>query len=86
MLSRLSRVQLFVTPRTITHHAPLSMGFSKQEYWSELPCPPPGALPDPFNRRYKTKSEGCIRNSLPIGYYPVFLLPSETSCLQQIIV
>ena len=30
----LSRVQLFVTPRTVAHHAPLSMGFSRQEYWS----------------------------------------------------
>ena len=31
----------------ITHQAPLSMGFSRQEYWSGLPCPPPGDLPDP---------------------------------------
>ena len=29
------------------HQAPLSMGFSRQEYWSGLPCPPPGDLPDP---------------------------------------
>ena len=32
---------------TIAHQAPLSMGFSRQEYWSGLPCPPPGDLPDP---------------------------------------
>ena len=32
---------------TVTHQAPLSMGFSKQEYWNGLPCPPPGDLPDP---------------------------------------
>ena len=32
---------------TIAHHAPLSMGFSRQEYWSGLPCPPPGDLSDP---------------------------------------
>ena len=32
---------------TIGHQAPLSMGFSRQEYWSGLPCPPPGHLPDP---------------------------------------
>ena len=31
----------------VTHQAPLSMGFSRQEYWSELPCPPPGDLPEP---------------------------------------
>ena len=38
---------LFVTPWTIGHQAPLSMGFSRQEYWSGLPCPSPGDLPDP---------------------------------------
>ena len=43
----LSRVGLFVTPWTIAHQAPLSMGFSKQEYWSGLPFPFPGDLPDP---------------------------------------
>ena len=46
MLSRFSRVQLFATPWTIAHQAPLSMRFSWQEYWSELPCPPPGDLPN----------------------------------------
>ena len=44
----LSRVQLFVTPWTVACQAPLSMGFSRQEYWSGLPCPPPGDLPDPW--------------------------------------
>ena len=43
----LSCVLLFVTPWTVAHQAPLSMGFSRQEYWSGLPCPPPGHLPDP---------------------------------------
>ena len=47
VLSRFSCVQLFVTLRTVAHQAPLSMGFSRQEYWSILPCPPPGDLPDP---------------------------------------
>ena len=47
MLSRFSCVQLFVTLWTVAHQAPLSMGFSRQEYWSGLPCPPPGDLPDP---------------------------------------
>ena len=37
----------FVTPWTAALQAPLSMGFSTQEYWSGLPCPPPGNLPDP---------------------------------------
>ena len=36
-----------VTPWTLACQAPLSMGFSRQEYWSRLPCPPPGDLPSP---------------------------------------
>ena len=47
VLSHFSHVCLFVTLWTVTHQAPLSMGFSRQEYWSELPCPLPGDLPDP---------------------------------------
>ena len=43
----LSHVRLYVTPWTVAYQAPLSMGFSRQEYWSGLPCPPPGDLPDP---------------------------------------
>ena len=35
------------SPRTVAHQAPLSMGFFRQEYWSGLPFPPPGDLPDP---------------------------------------
>ena len=42
-----SRVQLFVTLWTVAHQAPLSMEFFRQEYWSELPFPPPGNLLDP---------------------------------------
>ena len=37
----------FVTPWTVAHQAPLSMGFPRQERWSGLPCPPPRELPDP---------------------------------------
>ena len=43
----LSHVQLFAAPWTVAHQAPLSMEFSKQEYWSGLPFPTPGDLPDP---------------------------------------
>ena len=43
----LSRVQFFETAWTVAHQAPLSMGFSRQEYWSGLPFPTPGDLPDP---------------------------------------
>ena len=43
----LSHVQLFATPLTVAHQAPLSMGLSRQEYWSGLPCLCPGDLPNP---------------------------------------
>ena len=43
----LSRVQFFETAWTVAHQAPLSMGFFRQEYWSGLPFPTPGDLPDP---------------------------------------
>ena len=42
-----SHAQLFETPWTVAHQATLSMEFSRQEYWSGLPCPPPGDLPNP---------------------------------------
>ena len=45
MLSHFSRVWLFAAPWTVARQAPLSMVFSRQEYWSGLPCPPPGDLP-----------------------------------------
>ena len=49
MLSCFSCVQLFATLWTIVCQAPLSVGFSRQEYWSGLPCPAPGDLPHPGN-------------------------------------
>ena len=48
MLGCFSRVHLFVTLWTVIRRAPLSMGFSRQEYWSGLPCPFPGKLQDPW--------------------------------------
>ena len=47
VLSCFSCVRLFLTLWTIALQAPLSMGSSRQEYWSGLPCPPPGNLPNP---------------------------------------
>ena len=47
VLSRFSHVQLFTTPQTVAHQAPLSMGFSRHKYWSGLPFPSPGDLSDP---------------------------------------
>ena len=47
VLSHFSHGRLFATPRTVAHQAPLSMGLSRQEYWSGLSYSPPGDLPDP---------------------------------------
>ena len=59
------------TPWTVDCQAPLSMGFSRQEYWSGLPCPPPGDLPDPG-----------IELTSPVS--PALQVDSLTSCLYEI--
>ena len=46
LFSHFSHVQLFATPWTVACQAALSMGFCRQEYYSGLPCPPPGDLPN----------------------------------------
>ena len=56
MLSRFGRVQLFATPRTTACQAPLSMGFSRQQYWRGLPSPPPGDLPNPGSSQRQQNS------------------------------
>ena len=62
MLSGFSRVQLFVTPWTVACQAPLSMEFSRQEYWGVLPFPSPGNLPEPV---IKHGSPALQADSLP---------------------
>ena len=47
VLCHFSCVLLFAVPWTVAHQARLSMGFSRQEYWTGFPCPPPGDLPNP---------------------------------------
>ena len=63
----LSCVQLFVTPWTVAHQAPPSMGFSRQEYWSGLPFPSPGDLPDP---RMEPKSSALQTDALQTDALP----------------
>ena len=74
-----SRVRLFAIPWTVAHQAPLSMGFSRPEYWSGLPFPSPEDLPNPgIEPRFPTlqadaltsEPPGKPRNRLPT---PVFL-------------
>ena len=57
-----SHVQLFETPWTVAYMAPLSMEFSRQEYWSGLPFPSPGDLPYP---RIKPRSPALQADALP---------------------
>ena len=56
----LSCAQLFVTPWTAACQAPLFVEFSRQEYWSGLPFPPPGDLPDPGIRPRDQTHVSCI--------------------------
>ena len=58
--SHLSCVRLFATPWTIARQAPLSTGFSRQEYWSGLPCPPSGDIPDPGIKPTSLKSPALV--------------------------
>ena len=60
--SKLSRVRLFETPWTVVYQASLSMGFSRQEYWSGLPFPSLGDLPDPG---IKPRSPALQADTLP---------------------
>ena len=59
VLSRFSCVGLFASPRTVAHKAPLSVGFFRQEYWSGLPFPSPGDLPNPGTEPVSPVSLHC---------------------------
>ena len=83
LLSHFGRIQLFTTLWTVARQAPLSMGFSRQEYWSGLPCPPPGDFPDS-----QTELTSLVSPALPgtffttstiweahiVLYHPLFLI------------
>ena len=69
MLSRFSRVQLFVTVWTVSHQAPLSMEFSRQDYWSGLPCPPLGDLLDPGIEPKSPMAPVLQAGSLPLSHW-----------------
>ena len=60
--SRFSCIRLFVTPWTVARQTPLSMGFSRQEYWSGLPFPSPGDIP---NAGIEPESPALWADSLP---------------------
>ena len=66
MPSRFAHVRLFGTLWMVAYQAPLSRGFSRQEYWSGLPCPPPGDLPDPGIESMSLTSPALV-GSLPLS-------------------
>ena len=65
VLSCFSWIRLFATLWTVSHQAPLSLRFSRQEYWIGLPCPPPEDLPDP----------GIEPSSQCVGYCRQYVYP-----------
>ena len=83
----LSRVRLFATPRTVAHQAPPSMGFSRQEYWSGLPFPSPGDLPDPGIEPGSPAFQADALTSEPPGKpcckQPFLFMFGKSSCILQ---
>ena len=65
----LSHVQLFATPWTIALQAPLSMQFCRQEYWSGLPLPSPGDLPDPEMKAVSPVSPALAGGFISVNNY-----------------
>ena len=78
VLSQFSRVRLFVTPETVARQAPLSMGFSRHERWSGLPCPPSGNLFNPGIERKPPEPPALAAGSL-------LLVPPDTTIKQLLI-
>ena len=88
VLSCFRRVQLFATLWTVACQVPPSMGFSREEYWSGLLCPPPGDLPDPGIEPISLKSPalaGGIFTTSTYGHKINFQVVSgQSSCLTHI--
>ena len=68
LLSHFNRVQLLVTPWTVAHQDPLSLGFSRQEEWSGLP-PPLGDLPNPGMEPTSPEAPALQTDSLPLNHW-----------------
>ena len=90
MLSHFSYIWLFATLCMVARHAPLSMRFSRQEYWSGLPSPPPGDLPDPGIKPTSLTSPALAGGSFTTSttweahiylYLSVLWPPHAKSCL-----
>ena len=71
-----SWVRLFVTPWTVAHQAPLSMGFSRQEYWSGVPLPPPFLL---MGKHYKRKLRDILQNNQLVFFVSIKVTKTRKS-------
>ena len=69
MLSHFNHVQLFVTLWTVACQAPLSMGFSRQEYWSGWLCSPPGDFPNLEVETVSPATPALQADSLPLRHW-----------------
>ena len=70
LLSSANFKKIFATPWTLARQAPLFMGFSRQEYWGGLPCPPPGDLPDPgIEPASPARTGGFFTTEPPVSRY-----------------
>ena len=87
--SEVSRVRLFVTPWTVAHQAPSSMGFSREKYLDGLPFPSPGELPNPgIEPGSPTLQADALTAELPenahlLGPLKQYLIPSKRQILIQ---
>ena len=82
LLSRFSRVQLCATSETAAHQAPPSLGFSRQEYWSGLPCSPPRDLPNPGiePRSPALQANSLLSDPLDMSMLLSHFIPPSSSC------
>ena len=88
VLSHFSHVWIFETLWTVARQAPLSMGFSRQEHWSGLPCPPPGDLPVPGIEPMSLIPPALEVDSLPLshqGSYWIWCGPDNQIVLEKLV-
>ena len=76
-VNSLGRVRLFATSWTVAYQAPPSMGFSRQEYWSGLPFPSPGNLPDPGIEPRSPALQADALQSEPPGKLKITHMPKQ---------
>ena len=84
VVQSLTCVRLFATPWTVAHQAPLSMGFSRQEYWNGLPFPSPGDLPHPGNEAASPASAGGFFTTVPQLAFDCMLMYLWQESLRQV--